>query len=128
MILLSVMIQKHGYDLKFAYHTIRLVLEVEQILTEGTLDLRRNSELLKAIRNGEWTEKRVRDWFSEKEMALEPLYHSSKLQYKPDESKIKSLLLNCLEQHYGNLNNAITKPNTTMNLVNEIESLLGKYK
>lgn len=121
-------IEKYGYDVKFAYHTVRLVLEVEQILTENTIDLRRNAELLKVIRNGEWTEQRIRDWFTAKEKALEPLYHSSDLQYKPDENKIKELLLNCLEQHYGSLSSAIVKPNSTQNLVNEIESVLERYK
>lgn len=117
-----------SYDSKYVYHLVRLVLEVEQILTEGTLDLRRNADLLKAIRNGEWTEQRIRDWFTEKEMELEPLYHSSDLQYKPDENKIKELLLNCLEQHYGSLNGIIEKQNSIQSLVNEIESVLDKYR
>jgi hypothetical protein len=29
---------------KFAYHVVRLIGEVEQILTEGDIDLRRNRE------------------------------------------------------------------------------------
>lgn len=38
------MIQKYGYDLKFAYHVVRLLNEIEQILIEYDLDLERNRE------------------------------------------------------------------------------------
>lgn len=101
------MVQQYGYDLKFAYHSVRLVLECEQILTEGTLDLRRNADLLKTIRNGEWTEQQVREWFAQKEMLLQPLYNSSLLPYAPNESAIKRLLLDCLEEHYGSLSSSV---------------------
>lgn len=98
------MIQLYGYDLKFAYHVIRLICEVEQILTTGDIDLRRDAELLKSIRRGEWTEERVRTWFSDKEKSLESLYtESTAVPYKPDEEAIKQLLLDCLEDHYGSL-------------------------
>src|SRR5206468_3796781 len=43
----------HGYDTKFAYHVVRLLGEVEQILLEGDIDLQRDNERLKAIRRGE---------------------------------------------------------------------------
>lgn len=122
------LIEKYGYDVKFAYHAVRLVLEAEQILAEHTIDLRRNADILKAIRNGEWTELKVRQWFSEKEIALEPLYNSSKLQYKPNEDAIKSLLLNCLEQHYGSLSSIVEKPGSTNQMIGEIEQVIYKYK
>jgi uncharacterized protein len=32
-------IDKYGYDEKFAYHVVRLLNEAEQILTENDLDL-----------------------------------------------------------------------------------------
>ena len=33
------LVDKYGYDIKFAYHVVRLLNEVEQILTEHNLDL-----------------------------------------------------------------------------------------
>jgi len=42
-------VDKWGYDRKFAYHTIRLLNEIEQILIEGDLDLQRNKEQLKSM-------------------------------------------------------------------------------
>ncbi|MDG3003531.1 DNA polymerase beta superfamily protein [Paludisphaera mucosa] len=59
------LVAKHGYDVKFAYHVVRLIGEVEQILTEGDVDLQRDNERLKAIRRGEWSEERLRRWFSD---------------------------------------------------------------
>ena len=37
-------VEAHGMDVKFAYHVIRLISEVEQILTTGDLDLEANRE------------------------------------------------------------------------------------
>jgi hypothetical protein len=37
-------IKKHGFDVKFAYHVVRLLNKVEEILTGTDLDLERNRE------------------------------------------------------------------------------------
>ena len=100
-------IQKYGFDVKFAYHVVRLLNEVEQILVEKDLDLERNREQLKSIRNGEWTKEQIINYFGEKEKSLEELYLKSDLPYSPDEEKIKQILLTCLELHYGSLENVI---------------------
>ena len=64
-------IEKYGYDVKFAYHVVRLLDEVEQILTIGDLDITRDRERLKAIRSGEWEMERVEQHFENKERILE---------------------------------------------------------
>ena len=114
--------------MKFAYHVVRLLNEIEMILQEHDLNLERNREQLKSIRRGEWTKEQVMAYFANKEVALESLYTSSTLPYSPDEEKIKTLLLNCLEEFYGSLSNAIQKPDSLPTLVYEIEELLRKYK
>jgi predicted nucleotidyltransferase len=100
-------LDKYGFDVKFAYHVTRLLGEIEMILIEGTLDLERNREQLKAIRRGEWTIEQIKQYFTNKEKQLENLYINSKLPAIPNENKIKELLLNCLEHHYGNLDKII---------------------
>lgn len=100
-------IKKNKFDTKFAYHLIRLALECEQILSVGDLDLECNGAIYRAIRRGEWTEDQVRDYFKEKEKTLETLYRDSKLPYSADENKVKTLLLQCLEHHYGSLDKVI---------------------
>jgi predicted nucleotidyltransferase len=94
---------KFGYDVKFGYHVVRLMLEVEQVLTEGDLDLQRNREQLKSIRRGEWPLERLKKYFEEKEVALEQVYLDSKLPYAADEEALRMLLLQCMEEHYGRL-------------------------
>jgi predicted nucleotidyltransferase len=96
-------IVKFGYDVKFAYHVVRLILEVEQILIEHDLDLERPKELLKSIRRGEWTLEHLLQWFREKEKSLENVYHTSTLQAFPNEDKIKTLLFECIEDFYGTI-------------------------
>lgn len=98
---------RFDYDTKSAYHVVRLMDEVEQILTTGDLDLTRNAAQLKEIRAGAWTEQQVRDHFAMKEKTLEEVYANSKLPYGPPEGEIKALLLECLEHHYGSLSDAV---------------------
>jgi len=95
--------ERHGFDVKAGYHTVRLMLQVEQILTEGDLDLQRHREQIKAIRAGEWTAEQIAQFFQDKERALEALYTTSPLPHTPPEEKIKALLVQCLEHHYGSL-------------------------
>lgn len=92
---------KYGYDTKFAYHLVRLLNEVEQILIEGDLDLERNREQLKAIRKGDWTQEQVEKYFHEKEIYLEELNaKSDSVPYKVQTDRIRNLLYACLQLHF----------------------------
>lgn len=119
-------VEKHGFSTKFGYHTLRLLSECQQILETGDLDLRANNEQLKACRRGEISAEEIRRIFSEQERVLENLYSTSKLQHSPDENKIKNLLLNCLEIHYGSLSSAIVKPDATVDALREIQEIAQK--
>lgn len=119
--------EQFGYDVKFAYHIVRLINEVEQILTTGDLDLQKNNEQLKDIRRGLWPEEELRKWFARREQELNAVYDASKLQYSPDVNQIKQLLIDCLEEHYGNLEKCVVNPDRASNLLMEIKSLLDKY-
>lgn len=117
---------KYGYDTKFAYHVVRLMSQIEQILTEGDLDLQEKGrrEHMKAIRRGEVAEQDIIEWFNSKEKDLEKLYHSSILPYKPDEPKIKQLLIDCLEHHYGSIEAALTVPDRYQQMIEEIRKIV----
>jgi len=97
------LIRDHGYDTKFGYHVVRLIDECQQILEDGNLDLTRSREHLKAIRKGEWSIDNIISYFDTKLITLENLYKNSDLQYSCDEDKIKNLLLECIEMHYGSV-------------------------
>jgi hypothetical protein len=121
-------IEKFGFDAKFAYHVVRLALEAEQILQEGDLDVTRNREVLKSIRRGEWTQEQIRDWFTTKERQLDDLYQRSTLRDKPDEQALKTLLLSCIENHYGSVDKVVNKGDRTPQLMQELESVMEKYR
>jgi predicted nucleotidyltransferase len=121
-------IQEFGFDVKFAYHIVRLMLEVEQILTTGDLDLECNSEVLKSIRRGEWTMEQICEYFDQKEVNLEDVYDKSTLPYEPDENKIKELLIHCLEIHYGDLSKAVIVPDKASNALQEISKIIREYE
>jgi uncharacterized protein len=121
-------VAEHGYDTKFAYHVVRLLGEVEQILVEGDIDLQRDNDRLKAIRRGEWTEERLRQWAADKETDLERAYAASSLPAVPDEGRIKSLLLNCLEQHYGSLAGCVVEPDRAVAALREVQAELDKVR
>jgi predicted nucleotidyltransferase len=122
------LVEKHGYDVKFGYHVVRLLLEVEQILVHHDIDLERDREQLKAIRRGEWPYQRLVEWAQDKEKALEAVYHSSTLQYGPDEALIKRHLLHCLEAHYGDLSSAVVIPGEAEDLLRQIADLTERYR
>jgi predicted nucleotidyltransferase len=118
------MVMKHGYDVKFAYHVVRLLDEVEQILTEGDIDLMRNREQLKSIRRGEWKMEDIESYFARKEKDLETVYTNSKLQHRPPEIKITQLLIDCLEEHFGDLSAAVSKVDSNTDILKQIKELV----
>jgi predicted nucleotidyltransferase len=115
------LVEKYGYDTKFAYHIVRLLDEVEQILTEGDLDLTRSREILKTIRRGEKSFEWIQDFFESQESYLEHVYQKSELPYKPDEAKIKNLLMECIEMHYGTIKEVMINADV-IKLWDEIEN------
>lgn len=121
-------IKKFGFDVKFAYHVVRLISEVEQILIEEDLDLTRNREHLKAIRKGEVSQDSIIQWFETKEKDLEKAYALSKLPYSPREKEIKQLLLDCLEMHYGSLEKVINRDDQPIRVLKQINEILDKNR
>lgn len=122
----AALIEEFGFDVKFAYHTIRLLQECEQILEEGDIDLRRNNEVLKAIRRGDVSQEEVKKMAASMDAGLKLSYNNSKLQYGPDKAAIKKLLLNCLEEHYGDLSSAVVKTDKATEALLEINKIVQK--
>lgn len=121
-------VKTNTYDTKFGYHILRLIDECEQILVEGDLDLQRNREQLKSVRNGEWSQDRIIKYFETKELHLEEAYLKSKLPHSPDSDKIKKILMECLEMHFGNISDMTRSEKNSDMLINDIENILKLYK
>ena len=120
-------VSEHGYDLKFASHCVRLLNEAEQILSECDLDLTRNNEQIKSIRRGEWSLEQIESYFASKERELETLYTTSKLRHSPDEEAIKELLLNILEEHYGDLSAAVASEGRERLALLQISEIINRF-
>lgn len=127
-------VEIHGFDVKFAYHIVRNLLEIEQILTEGDLDLQRGNEQLKAIRRGEWSLERIETFFETKERQLELAYGENKAKlpqsYNDDnfQARIKTLLIQCLEEHYGSLDKYVIDTDASRVALTKIEEIISNYK
>lgn len=119
-------INKYGFDVKAAYHVVRLLNEVEMILVECDLDLKRNNDQLKAIRRGEWTMEQIQQYFADKERGLEQVYLDSELRHKPDEPAVKKILLECLEEYYGSLEGVLQMEDHHRNILRQIQKLVEK--
>lgn len=117
-------VDKVGWDTKFLGHVVRLTLQAQQILTTGDLDLRLDREHIKAVRRGEITLDEVRAWFTAKETYLDKLYEDSKLRSKPDTAKIRQLLLDCLEHHYGDLSSCVKTVGKAEQVIKDISNLI----
>lgn len=120
------LIEKFGVDVKNMAHVVRLLLECEQILINQHLDLRRDKEFIKNIRQGNWTLQQVQEFFNSKEQYLIELEQKSKLRDKPDDVAIRQLLVNCLEHHYGSIDKYIGQSNDKyVNAVSEIQKIVN---
>lgn len=117
-------IQQYGYDIKHAYHVVRLLDEIEQILMYKSIDLQRNKEQLKSIRRGEWTFEEITSYFSKKESELEGLFHKSDLPSTPDHEAIRNLLIECLEHHYGSLRDEVNPAQRSIEMLRQIRQII----
>jgi predicted nucleotidyltransferase len=120
--------EKFGYDTKFAYHLVRLLNEVEQILLEGDLDLERNREQLKAIRKGYWTQQRVEEYFEEKEKYLEEVHaKSTAVPHKARYDEIRGLLFKCLGMWFTD-EKVIPESNVAKDFFNDLQEVINRYE
>ncbi len=119
------MIKFYGVDVKFMYHIVRLINEARQILLEGDIDLQRDREHLKAIRRGEVPFEEVQKWFFEQEKAIMKIADDSNaVPHNVRWEELRQLLINCLEQYYGNLENCVANLNKSDIVLKQITQIL----
>lgn len=97
-------VEKHGYDIKMAYHVLRLLDQLDQILTVNDIDLMRNKEECKVMRAGEFgTLDYFESEFQRRMAKLDDLVVRCSLSQMPNTGELKLLLQEILEEHYGSL-------------------------
>lgn len=88
-----------GYDCKHAGHLVRLMRMCREILTDGTVNVRRpDAEELLAIRNGAWTYDQLIEWADKQESEMQALYEASTLPDKPRTEEIDELCQELVEE------------------------------
>ena len=73
-------------------------------------------------------EQQVVEHFEQAEKDLETLYRESPLQYGPDEEAIKTVLIQCLEMHFGSLDKVIHTKKDVQSLIANIDRMLMQYR
>lgn len=122
------LVERFGYDVKFAYHTLRLLDESRQILEHGDLDLQANREQLKSIRRGEWKQADFAAYADVQLKRLESIYDASTLRAKPDKAAIKRLLLECLETHYGSLDACVVVGDAAATALRDVAAIIDRMR
>lgn len=92
----------YGYDVKAAYHVVRLMTEAEQLLAHGTLQLGRHPETLMSIRAGRWKLEQVVAAFKRSDERLTELATRTKLPAQANAGAVAELLLQVQSAAKGN--------------------------
>ncbi|WP_207514715.1 DNA polymerase beta superfamily protein [Longitalea luteola] len=91
-----------GYDAKNMMHTIRLLQVAEEILTKGTLQVKRsNREELLSIKAGDFQYDDLLVMADALMNRIEAAYSTSQLTPYPDKEKIEAILVQMREELYG---------------------------
>lgn len=98
------LVEKYGYDTKYAYHIIRLGLQGLQFLNTGKISVPMPEHLrllLLAIREGQYTQERIFQWAEELESEMLEVLAASKLPETAPEGPINQLLVSLHEEAWS---------------------------
>lgn len=99
----AALVEAFGYDVKFAYHAVRLLDFADQMLTSGDLDMSRKRDALIDIRQGAWTQAQLVSYCDQEIARLDEVCVGSALPDEANEEAVRGVLLECLEEEYGSL-------------------------
>jgi hypothetical protein len=98
------LVEKYGYDTKYAGHIIRLGIQGRQYLTDGFLSLPldyEDAELIKSVRRGEITQEDALQLARDVEAELEDALDWNELPQKPNMDGIYMWLADVYREAYG---------------------------
>lgn len=121
-------VKNQTFDVKFAYNLARLLDECEQLLLNGEMDIQKGREYYKAIRRGDVPLDDIEAYMNSKDLHLQNAYANTTLPDLPNIAKIRKLLNECLEEHYGKLSDCIVNPDEVSEALREMIALADKHK
>jgi uncharacterized protein len=119
-------IKRYGYDVKALANVVRLVYEVKQVLTDGTIVMDQHSAELRDIRNGSWKPESIDEWFGSQDKEISRLAEASKLPERCDVRAARELLVNCIEHHYGSIDHLRRTSGEAEIALRDISAILKK--
>jgi len=94
-------IEQFGYDVKFASHLIRLLVEGNELLLTGRLEFPiPHNRLIRDIKEGKFTLEQILAKADQLESLSEELYVKSDLRHSPDYEAISDLQIELLEKFW----------------------------
>jgi len=95
------MVEKYGYDVKYAMHVVRLYMEGVELLSDGELELPlKENKLLLNIRLGKYTKEDCMKLMDEWKVRAEAARLSSTLPKRPDVHKVNEFLIDFYERYF----------------------------
>ena len=97
------LVEKYGYDTKFAYHMLRLGLQGIEFLRTGSLTLpiyRPDREFLIGVRNGRITQQRAVKIADQYEETIKALTANSSLPEEPDYAAVNKFMVEAYLSHW----------------------------
>lgn len=97
------LILKHGFDVKYASHLIRLLFECKELLDTGRLEFPftgKTKDIILGIKTGNYKLEEIQKLSEELENECNKSYQNSKVQKTPDFNKIERLLVDILEDFF----------------------------
>lgn len=92
------LMDKFGYDTKFAMHVVRLLKEGEELLTTGHLTFPRpEAEFLREVREGKYTLDEMKELVKDMESKFDEFERKSSLPYSPDKEFVDGLCVELVE-------------------------------
>lgn len=99
-------ILKHGYDLKFSAHAVRLAVEAIELCETGELQFPlKYAEHLKDIKLGKYSLKEILTEIEHYENILREYEKNNTLRDTPNYEKLNSLVIKLTKEYNANLNN-----------------------
>ena len=93
------LVDDYGYDVKFASHLIRLMLEGKELLQTSRISFPlKEKDLLREIRDGKYSLEEIIKMSEEYEKEIEDLVLTSKLPSKPRYDEIDKLLISMVKR------------------------------
>lgn len=121
-------IEQSGYDIKMAYHVLRLLDEMQQLLIDNDIDLMRNNAECKLMKTGLWGDfERFDREFQKRMDYVEDLARKTNLPSEPQSTALRNLLKEIIKEYYGNDDEIMKQKNEFMS-VSDVINLVSQIK